>query len=157
MVSRRTLKEIMAHTYRKNDCLIWRGTKSDRGYGRMLVNGKTILVHRWVKQLVLGHEIPHLFVVRHTCDNPSCVNPDHLILGTQKDNIADREARNRRSPNITGSKNSHAKLTENQVTTIRNEYMHGVRGHGSVVLGKKYGVSDSVILDIVNRKTWKHI
>lgn len=75
-------------------CLEWQGVRSHKGYGQMTHVRRCLRVHREVYRLTHGG-IPEGYVVRHTCDNPPCCNPDHLVAGTQKQNVADREARGR--------------------------------------------------------------
>lgn len=92
--------------------------------------------------------IPAGMVVRHTCDDGLCVNPDHLVLGTQADNMRDMVERDR---SARGTRNGHARLDEEQVRAIRAD------GRGPAVLGRLYGVSASTICDIRARRTWRHI
>jgi len=94
--------------------------------------------------------IPQGMVVRHTCDNPLCVNPDHLILGTQADNVADRETRGRRK-GINGEKVGTAKLTAEKVLEIRSSKL------SYSVLANKYNVDKSTIALIKAGKSWKHL
>lgn len=79
----------------KGTCWEWQGPINHDGYGRYWLNGKYIKAHRFSYQLHHG-DIPSKLVVRHTCDNPKCSNPSHLILGTQADNIQDLLDRKRR-------------------------------------------------------------
>lgn len=69
-------------------CLIWHGLKNAKGYGRMRIGHREMRAHRAAYQAAHG-PIPAGFIVMHTCDTPSCINPDHLVLGTHKDNVAD--------------------------------------------------------------------
>ncbi|EON4309904.1 HNH endonuclease, partial [Escherichia coli] len=97
-------------------------------------------------------------VVRHKCDNPSCVNPDHLIIGTVADNNRDRSRRGRNSyPDRSGEKNGMAKLKECDVICIRREYVRGSVGNGLRSLAKRYGVSTTMIADIVNHRNWSNV
>jgi hypothetical protein len=94
-------------------------------------------------------EIPPGMWVLHHCDNPPCVRPDHLFLGTQSDNMQDM---------IRKGRMSNSKLSESQVTEIRQQYgRRGKGGKSSIVLGREYGMSPSTIRQIVSRLTWKHI
>jgi len=90
-------------------------------------------------------------VVRHKCDNPSCVNPDHLELGTAKDNMADMISRGRRVDHL-GTTNGKSKLTELDVAAIRSEKLLT-----QYELAAKYNVSREAISAIITRRTWKHI
>ena len=78
----------------KDDCIIWTGHRDPNGYGRVSVPGHSTYAHRFAYEEVHG-EIPPGMSVLHTCDVPSCVNPVHLYLGTQADNVRDRDARGR--------------------------------------------------------------
>lgn len=94
-------------------------------------------------------KIPDGFVIRHTCDNPSCINPKHLLVGTQQENIKDRDSRNR---NAKGERIHLAKLTEDIVKKIRID-----KTSTGSELGKIYGVAKSTIYCVKSRTTWKHI
>jgi hypothetical protein len=91
--------EIMARMRRKTiitpkGCWEWQGYKSEKGYGRMYIDGKTRTMHRVAWKIANGED-PGDYLVRHTCDNSSCWNPEHLLLGTHLENMADRGARGR--------------------------------------------------------------
>lgn len=94
-------------------------------------------------------------VVRHKCDNPRCINPEHLELGTQAENIQDRVKRGR---DALGEANGLSKLTTQDVLFIRTNYSRG-RGkpYNTVTLGRMFNVSPRNISDIIHRETWKHI
>lgn len=94
-------------------------------------------------------------VIRHKCDNPRCINPIHLEIGTQAENIQDRDTRGRTA---LGEQNGLAKLTADNVRFIRENYQRG-RGsqYNTVTLGRMFGVSARNITDILKRETWKHI
>ena len=88
-------------------------------------------------------------VVRHTCDNKLCINPDHLVLGTHNDNVQDRVNRNRSAK---GENNGRAKLTVEQVKEIRNDTILT-----KIQLGRKYGVDPKTIFQILNFQIWKDV
>ena len=94
------------------------------------------------------------YVIRHTCDNPRCINPEHLVIGKQSDNIKDRQLRNRQA---NGSGHGLSKLNEEAVLFIRANYKKRSRDFNTVTLGAKFGVSSRNILDVINRVTWSHI
>lgn len=139
-------------------CWIWIGATSgcdseQASYGK--IYGKSDgfkLAHRYSFFLHNG-EFDRSKLVLHHCDNPFCVNPQHLYLGTNKDNSQDIVRRKRRS--WKGVKNSRAKLTDEQVIAIRNEYIPYKNHQG--ILSAKYGVAASVINKIVRKELWTHI
>ncbi len=95
----------------------------------------------------------HGKIVMHTCDNPGCVNPKHLRLGTQSDNCLDRERKGRGSRDgVAAATAAHTKLTPEQVLAIRAEAAAVPRSHRR--LGREYGVVSQSIDDIVSRKNW---
>lgn len=137
-------------------CWNWTGThlKQEFPYGTLSVHGKGILAHRFSYELHYG-PIPDGLDVCHTCDNPSCVNPAHLWLGTAKDNAQDM-ARKGRWNNVLflGEAHPNSKLTNENVIAIRRLRKQGVQG---IELAKQFNVTPSTISCIVLYKTWKHI
>ena len=129
---------------------MWKGTKDTHGYGQMVVNGVTILAHRLSYQIHNG-EIPVGMHVLHSCDIPCCMNPEHLHLGTNYDNVKERVERGR-SGACHGELHGRAKLNRRQVEEIRIKYAKGVT---QTQLGKMYGISQSSIGKIVNFLHWK--
>lgn len=145
-----------------NGCWIWTGACS-KGYGQFSIRGKHIYAHRF-SWLLAHSEIPNGMSVLHTCDNPACVNSEHLWLGTHNDNMADmvrkgRQATGRRggwhsyseSP-PSGEQNGNAKLCREEVVEIRGLYADG--GHSMQELGDEYGVSKHQIFLIVRNRSW---
>jgi hypothetical protein len=116
-------------------CWLWLSTTNQYGYGIFLVNKKSLRAHRYAYQLTKG-EIPANMVILHTCDNPVCVNPSHLKLGTKDDNNKDSKNKMR---NAFGEKNGHAKLTMQQTIEIR------ASTEKQSVLVAKYNVNQSTI------------
>ncbi len=142
-------------------CWEWLGGKTVQGYGLVNLNGKRVYAHRLSFYFYKGDfpEIQgfHGAVVRHTCNNPSCVNPGHLIAGTQKENMNDKHAAGTQP---VGSKTSNAKFTEEQVLEIRSLYKKGNRWHREFAaekLAELYNTTIFNIYSILHRKTWKHI
>ena len=139
------------------DCIEWTRSKNG-GYGSQWYRGKVHRAHRVAYCEAHGLDIYALggLVVRHKCDNPNCVNPDHLELGTKKDNARDREERGRHH-DCRGTLNGRAVLTEELVLQLRAEYRPGVRGKGAAKLAKKYGISPAQAWRVVSGESWSHV
>lgn len=137
-------------------CWNWNGNKTGRDRrAYMWHDSRTRLVSRVYYEYVLGVKLEKGVCVLHTCDNPGCVNPAHLYLGTQKDNAKDRQQRNRNRAfdrSFKGEANGASKLTAEQVIEIRKttDVSHST-------LAQRFGVSRATIGDIKRRKIWKHI
>lgn len=134
-------------------CFLWFGAHLPRGYGRFCFDGRTQLAHRLAWQWANGRTAAGR-VVRHRCDNPCCVNPDHLLIGTQADNLRDCAERGRaRFVPLRGERNGRAKLTEKAVREIR-----GLIGkEPAKVIAKHYGVTPTLIGYIKNGRKWGHV
>lgn len=139
-------------------CWLWTD-HTVRGYGQIVEGApskKKLSSHRVSWELHNGPipvgEGPHGICVCHNCDNPPCVNPAHLFLGTIQDNINDK-MRKRRQPQR--EKHGRAKLTEKKVAEIRRDYVRNSRAHGQPALARKYGVNHTAIGFIVREKHWK--
>ncbi len=134
-------------------CWLWTGAKSTAGYGQLRFKGKTYIASRLSYQFNVG-SIPAGMFVCHRCDNPPCVNPTHLFLGTHTDNMHDCSLKGRcLSPR--GEAHLKAVLTENQVSAIRTEFARG--GITKAALARKYGVSPTAISGLILHKTWRHV
>lgn len=142
-------ERLWAKVDQSGECWIWTGSCNNHGYGHLSVNGRETLAHRASWALVYG-SIPHGMLVRHTCDNPPCVRPDHLQLGDRAANMRDMSERRRAS---IGTKNPRAKLTPDDVGRIRQLLATGEPQH---VLAQRYGVHPSTISLIASRRNWAH-
>ena len=138
---------------KSGDCWRWTAHLNTCGYGKFRYNKKSWTAQR-ISWMICYGKIPEGMLVCHRCDNPSCVNPDHLFLGTPKDNVRDCVSKGRRAPQC-GEKNYNSKLTEPEVTRIRSEYKSG--GVTLQELADKYGVNYPAIHKIIKRKTWKYV
>lgn len=134
-------------------CWAWLGDRSPDGYGKFRYKSKYALTHRLAYEFTNG-PIPQGMLICHKCDNPSCVNPNHLFVGTYQDNVDDMIAKGRQKKAL-GENAGRAKLTEVQVMEIRKRYAAG--DATTVSLGVEYGVDASTIGSAVKRETWKHI
>jgi hypothetical protein len=136
-----------------NDCWPWRGTGSAHGYGLFTPVSclPAVRAHRHAYRLAKG-PIPRGLYVLHQCDNPQCVNPAHLSVGTALDNMRDKVDRGRQPR---GSGHGRAKLSDDDVRVIRHAYAS--RRVSQTALAKQYGVSQPVISSLIRRETWAHL
>ncbi|MCK5341972.1 MAG: HNH endonuclease [Candidatus Heimdallarchaeota archaeon] len=130
-----------------DECWDWIAKHKVGRYGRFHLNNKDEMAHRfsWV---IHNGQIPEEMDVLHHCDNPSCVNPAHLFLGTHQDNMRDALRKGRLQ---VGETCHRSKLTEKQVLEIRSS------SESPIILAKRHGICDRNIHYIKNRETWKHI
>jgi hypothetical protein len=145
-------------------CWLWTAYLDNDGYGKFWIDGRNINAHRVAYELWKG-QIPDGMVMRHACDEPSCVNPEHLLFGTQADNIRDKVERGRQArgdthrsrtcPELTrkGQNHHNSKITDDEVTWIRV-----LRGfYKNVELAKMYGMTPTSMSKIVLGRSYKHI
>jgi hypothetical protein len=146
-------------------CWIWRYGGYDREwYPEIMIKRRKKSVARWILEVTTG-EIGE--VARHRCDRIPCCNPDHLLWGTQADNVHDAFERGRRRPKAVyvarerrpetfacGERHGLAKLTEDKVRQIRARHAGGISAYR---LAKEYGMSKGCIRQVVRRVTWQHV
>ncbi|HIK59895.1 MAG TPA: HNH endonuclease [Planctomycetes bacterium] len=145
---------------RSGDCHLWTAGTNVAGYGRIHFAGAAVLAHRVAVELD-GREIPEGMGVMHTCDNPPCVNPAHLVVCTHAENMADMKAKGRGNagktfPNATGNrgeKNGSAKLTEADVKRIRYEIRNSTKSHSQIA--EMFGVCQQTVSNIHTGRNWK--
>jgi hypothetical protein len=136
---------------KRSGCWNWEGGKDANGYGSMNVHGAPMLAHR-ISYTIHKGDIPKGLYILHSCDNPSCVNPDHLSAGTQADNVADMHNKGRaRKRALKGESHANSKLTDADVRYIRESK------ETVMDIAKKLNVSRAIIYDVKARKTWRHI
>jgi hypothetical protein len=159
--------EVMAWFWTKvqkadgDGCWEWRGNITCRGYGRLRLtvsHGRAMILAHRVSWVAESGKIPDGLFVCHRCDNPACVRPSHLFLGTQTDNMGDAARKGRYALQVApgmacGERNSHAKLTWVQVREIHRRYAAGETDKHA--LGREYDVTDTSIRFIVNGTQWK--
>jgi hypothetical protein len=131
-------------------CWLWTGRAQKYGYGGVTKDGKQTQAHRVAYELHKG-PIPAGHVVRHRCDNPACVNPDHLVVGTVQDNATDMVSRGRSRKWHT---QASRKLSPQCVQAIRDLAQQGVQ---CARLAMVYGVTDTTIRNVVARRKWKGV
>ena len=132
-------------------CWEWTGSKDKKGYGRINVGNKPMLVHRAFFECVSGplKEGDH---VLHRCDNPSCARPEHLFVGDHLMNMQDKSRKKRHRYGVSrGEAHGCSRLTADQVYEIR------ASTGPSVEVGKRYGVSGRTVREIRNRESWRHL
>jgi len=138
---------------RSGDCHVWTGSKTPDGYGNFHLDGKLEKAHRYAYRLAHG-KFEEVWFVCHTCDNPSCVNPDHLFLGTQTHNMRDMISKGRQN-STAGSRNGRAKLDENAIRKVRQFHKSGEMTTRE--LAREFGTGQTTIAEIVANKTWRHV
>ena len=132
-------------------CWEWTAGKFKQGYGQFSLKGKTSYSHR-LSAAMSGLDIEGL-VVRHKCDNPSCVNPNHLEAGSYQDNMNDRSLRGRCNSQV-GEAHHNSILNDDLVTEIRERVS---KGETQTKIASELGVSTYTVNKVVLRKTWKHL
>lgn len=133
-----------------SECWIWTSTCDEPGYGILGFGKRNVFAHRISYEIFVG-PIPDGLITRHTCDNPPCVNPAHLLLGTDADNSDDKVSRKRHAHGVA---HSHAKLDDDAIREIRT-----LRAAGRMYkdIAPIYGVHPGTIGGIVRGERWKHV
>ncbi len=132
-------------------CWLWTGFCNSEGYGHIGVAASLPRkAHRVSYEMHIG-PIPVGALVRHKCDTPSCVNPAHLVLGTDADNMADRDTRHRTA---LGERNGKSKLTTPQARAIK---VRLGSGYSDTAIAEIYGVHSATVHAIRHGRTWKHV
>ena len=130
------------------DCILWKGAKHWKGYGSRHWKGRTRGAHRVAFEEQWGVSLPSRLHVLHECDNPPCVNPDHLFLGTNEDNRADSVQKQRHA---SGSRHGHAKLTEETAVYAMARLL---TGESQLSVGNAFGVAGATIATLWQGRTW---
>ena len=134
-------------------CWLWFGSQCSAGYGNLKRGGEWLYAHRLSYELESGHRPEPGEVVRHVCDTPACVNPDHLLIGTARDNYQDMVERGRRR-NIKGEDVNTAKLAEADVLAIRGR---AAAGESVRSIQRDYPMTWSALDCAVRGLTWSHL
>lgn len=139
-----------------DECWPWLASDGQDGYGQLRVGKRIEKAHRISYMLHYG-PIPENMEVCHECNNPPCVNPTHLFLGTHLENMRDMAEKGRSTlgnPGLSGETHPNAKLNETQVKQIR-EMAHAQTAY--CVIARQFHVSEALIRKIVKRQAWKHV
>lgn len=147
-IETRLMKSIKIN--RETGCWEWQRGLFSTGYGQISVKGVGRLAHIVSYETFVG-SIPDGLFVLHKCDNPICINPEHLFLGTNQDNMTDMVNKGR---SARGERNRHAKLTVDQVLEIKQRLLNG---EDTIKISEDYPVTERTIKFIQEGKSWKHI
>ena len=140
----------------ETDCWEWQGGTTAAGYGTIGYNSETHYTHRLMHKIHNGFLTEEKPFVCHKCDNPPCVNPDHLFAGSPADNIHDAMDKDRMNwPGRLGEDHGGSKLTANDVVEIRERYAAGKASQND--LAKDYGIVQTQVGNIVRGEKWPHI
>lgn len=141
---------VMPMVIKTDDCWYWSGYTCQTGHGFInLPNNPATYVHRLSLARKLGREIESGLQALHSCyKSPNCVNPDHLRVGTAKENMMDKV---KDGTMTNGERNGKSKLTEAQVIAIRADT------RTQIEIAKEYGISQMTVSDIKRRRKWKHL
>jgi len=134
----------------KDACWPWLGYRDKDGYGRITLGKRKVQAHRFAYFLKTGEE-PGSLCVRHSCDNPRCVNPAHLATGTHRDNMRDRNIRRR---SARGERNGRSKLTP---VDVREIPLWRKLGASFRSIARRFDIDESVVRDICAGRTWNHV
>lgn len=129
-------------------CWNWTGCKLNTGYGQMWAYGRARSTHRLSYELHRS-PLPEGVQLCHRCDNRACVNPDHLFIGTNAENMADKVAKGRQAR---GVGIAQSKLTENDVIAIR-----AAKDISQTLIAEQFGVSSGLISLVLSKKIWRHV
>lgn len=139
---------------KSGDCWTWTARTDAYGYGAIKVDGKSTLAHRYSWLINVGY-LPDDKLVCHHCDNPPCVNPKHLFLGTHKDNYDDMRSKGReKKASPAGEINPMSRLTDGDVRVIRSLVEQGLT---QIMVSKFLAVPATTVHNVCSRKTWKHV
>jgi hypothetical protein len=146
------VQDLLARTIRneQSNCLEWQGSRRSFGHGELRVNSRNDSVHRLMATLIYGE--PNGRYALHSCDNPPCINPDHLRWGSQKENLLEMQAKGRKFIAY-GEQTTSSKLTIADVREIRQLFPSLNKSE----LARMYGVTQPTIRKVVENITWQNV
>jgi hypothetical protein len=136
---------LASKTINSDGCWEWNRSRTHKGYGKQVMSGKLYAAHRLSAYVFLGLDLTSKKHVCHKCDNPPCINPEHLYVGTVVTNMNDRSVRGR---------HGLAKLTPEAVVEIRERL---VNGESQSSIARQFSISQAIISKIYRKQLWKHI
>lgn len=155
---REPLDRFCALTKKTDSCWLWLGSKNPDGYGKFHLKGKSIAAHRFIFSQTYKFNLVSSQLVLHKCDVRNCVNPEHLFLGSQLDNVRDCIIKGRFKYNFKKNKGEGhyaAKLKSKDIVLIRKLYSE--TKISQTKLAKQFKISNSLVWLIINRKIWKEV
>ena len=151
ILSEKQLNNFLGKIEKTDNCWLFKGKISKRGYGYSSFNGRSYSAHRLAYHILIGN-IPDKMLILHKCDVRNCVNPEHLFIGNQSDNMYDMYQKGRYDNK--GERNSNSKLNSEQVLEIRKMYKEK---YTLKTIAKKFNISIKQISNIINYNQWKNI
>jgi len=147
-----TIERFWSYVKKASKCWLWMGGCSGKGYGYFRAGEKLLSAHRFSWMIEHG-EIPEGLKILHHCDNPPCVNPACLFLGTTKDNDIDMRSKGRQ-PDLRGERNGNARFTEREVLRIRELAFNGL---DTAEVAEYLDLNWMTVYKIITRRRWSHI
>ena len=145
---------VPAHLPEAGNCWTWTRYVTPAGYGQFTISKGQFRLAHTVSYALTNGPIPPGMHICHRCDNPPCARPDHLFMGTPRDNALDMFAKGRQGPRHPGSERANARLSEDDIRAIRStSYYYGRTQH----LARCYGVSGTTIRRILTGQKWRHV